>query len=453
VVLNLIPVDVGTPTAAGASFAYNATDIDVIAGGVDIWGTSDSGHLLIGPRSGNFDIKTRVAGLTRVDAITKAGLMVRESFDADSPNLYLNVSPPNGRNTYELGQRTNAAGASGSWSSSGVNLAAAGVPNAWMRLQRFGNTIYGFRSTNGLDWTLLGQAVVNYTNYLVGLRPRRTSLPGRRRRWRSSATTARSLTPTRRSPSRNSRRTPSRASTASQHLRWRRRHRTRRPVNCVINGRRKLRPTTGRTFPTPIALRTSLIPPAALSGRRYRAVVSVPGASATSSAATLTVGADTTRPLVTAVRGNRSLNRIQITFSERVSSSTATFAVTNSSGTQLIISNATLSADQRSVTLATAPQAPGGIYTVRITGVADLATNVITTTNVTARAWVYTRGFVQKELYLGLSTSTVALSDLRGSPNYPDAPDIVRYGDTAALNTRMSLKAMARGSVAPSFPR
>jgi hypothetical protein len=47
-------------------------------------------------------------------------------------------------------------------------LAAAGVPNAWMRLQRFGNTIYGFRSTNGLDWTLLGQAVVNYTNYLVG---------------------------------------------------------------------------------------------------------------------------------------------------------------------------------------------------------------------------------------------------------------------------------------------
>jgi hypothetical protein len=52
-VQNFFPLDVGTPAAAGSSFSCVEGEIDVIAGGADIWGNSDQGHLTLSPRSGD----------------------------------------------------------------------------------------------------------------------------------------------------------------------------------------------------------------------------------------------------------------------------------------------------------------------------------------------------------------------------------------------------------------
>jgi uncharacterized repeat protein (TIGR01451 family) len=52
----------------------------------------------------------------------------------------------------------------------GSSFIPAGVPNGWMRLTRLGNVFAGYRSTNGVDWILLGQTNVPFGSGLeVGL--------------------------------------------------------------------------------------------------------------------------------------------------------------------------------------------------------------------------------------------------------------------------------------------
>src|SRR6185436_15630045 len=99
---------VGAPTAVGSSFSVRDGEIDVTAGGSDIWGNADQGHLTLTPRSGDFDVHVRVQSLLRTstDTITKAGLMVRETLDAGSRTLHYLINPPirdGGRDQGEAG--------------------------------------------------------------------------------------------------------------------------------------------------------------------------------------------------------------------------------------------------------------------------------------------------------------------------------------------------------------
>src|SRR6185436_270237 len=75
-VQNYTPLDVGAPAGGGSSFSCKPGEIDVYAGGADIWGAADQGHMTLTPRSGNFDINLRVQSLTRAtgdtDNINKA---------------------------------------------------------------------------------------------------------------------------------------------------------------------------------------------------------------------------------------------------------------------------------------------------------------------------------------------------------------------------------------------
>src|SRR6185436_20464180 len=119
-VQNYTPLDVGAPGVGGSSFSCKPGEIDVFAGGADIWNTSDQAHLTLTPRSGNFDLKLRVQSLSRsgADNSAKGGLMIRETFDAGSRSLQYLVTPPasiGGRDIYEAGQRSATLGATGPW--------------------------------------------------------------------------------------------------------------------------------------------------------------------------------------------------------------------------------------------------------------------------------------------------------------------------------------------------
>src|SRR6185436_6724272 len=74
--------DLGAPLGQGYSFFRQDDEFDIVGGGVDIWGTSDSGHFTMSPRLGNFDMWARVASLGRSpldnDNISKAGIVVRQ---------------------------------------------------------------------------------------------------------------------------------------------------------------------------------------------------------------------------------------------------------------------------------------------------------------------------------------------------------------------------------------
>jgi hypothetical protein len=174
------------------------------------------------------------------------------------------------------------------------------------------------------------------------------------------------------------------------------------------------------------------------NGDQYRVLVYTPGLILTSAVAVLNVGVDTVPPLALSVRGTRSLSSVRVTFNEALDLASATTVgnyTLTSNGVPVAINSASLSANLQTVTLQTVPQAAGTVFNLNIQNVTDVAGNAIDATNFNFQTWTYTRGFVLKELYLGLSASTVVISDLRNSPNYPDSPSLVRYGDTSELNT------------------
>jgi hypothetical protein len=142
--------DVGGPTPAGSTTTVtNGRAYDITAGGTDIQGTFDRFHFAHQRRTGDFDVKVRVQSLTRADDWTKAGLMARESLSGGSRNVFVMTTP--GVSGHRMTSR---------FSDGGTTL-ATGVgpvtyPNNWLRLKRVGNTFSGYRSTDGVNWTLVG---------------------------------------------------------------------------------------------------------------------------------------------------------------------------------------------------------------------------------------------------------------------------------------------------------
>lgn len=155
---------VGTVTRNGGG-SYT-----VIGGGNDTWDLVDEGTFVYAEVTGDFDLQVRVEYLEPAARYTKAGLMARESLAEDSRMAFERVTPPAvtvcdldpynaiGANDTRFGYRTGTNEATGIYGyhpnggrhEEGTN--AAPYPNAWLRLQRLGNTLYGYSSTNGSNW-------------------------------------------------------------------------------------------------------------------------------------------------------------------------------------------------------------------------------------------------------------------------------------------------------------
>ncbi len=176
-VQGFVPEDVGAPPGAGSSFSSVPNEIDVIAGGADIWNVADQGHFTLTPRSGDFDIWARVQSLSRAagdaDGITKGGLMVRQSISANSIKVQYLAEPPasiGGRDRYEDGQRPTVGAATAAWTGGAAVFTPAGMPNAWMRIKRTGNLFTSFRSVDGTNWIQATTDLLFMTDpVLVGL--------------------------------------------------------------------------------------------------------------------------------------------------------------------------------------------------------------------------------------------------------------------------------------------
>ena len=153
---NFVSTDIGSPVAVGSFFSYTNGEIEIQAGGNDIWGASDKGHLTLARVSGDFDIHVRVDSLTPADpaqpSISKAGLMVRETSDPASRTIFYSVNPPpvRGRDLGEVGERTTTGGGTAAFAGS-PNYTPVGIPNGWLRAQRRGNIFTFFRGTDGVS--------------------------------------------------------------------------------------------------------------------------------------------------------------------------------------------------------------------------------------------------------------------------------------------------------------
>jgi len=99
-------------------------------------------------------VKVRVASLTKAHDWTKAGLMARASLSAGSAHASVVATPD------VMGHRFSTRFSDGGTTlSTGTGIVS--YPTTWLRLKRTGDTFSGYRSTDGVNWTLVGSRNVD----------------------------------------------------------------------------------------------------------------------------------------------------------------------------------------------------------------------------------------------------------------------------------------------------
>jgi hypothetical protein len=170
-------LDVGSPTLRGSARQVD-TGWDLLAGGQDIWEKSDQFHFVSKQMSGDFDVAVRVESFTPAHLYSKAGLMIRETLNADSPHLmflvFANNEPRNNNlGAYEMQFRP-AAGGDCQAIYPVVRPPAppefpAAYPRSWLRVERRENRFSAFASTDGKTWKLYAvHALALAVTVLVG---------------------------------------------------------------------------------------------------------------------------------------------------------------------------------------------------------------------------------------------------------------------------------------------
>jgi hypothetical protein len=146
-ITTLASADIGAPKPTGATTVLTpGRDYDLLAGGADIWNTSDQLRFAYRQLTGDFDVIVRLDSLTNTNDWAKAGLMARESLAANSRNLFALATP--GPNGYRLQTRSTPGG-----TTTTAGSGAIAYPNTWLRLRRTANTFTAYRSTTGTTWT------------------------------------------------------------------------------------------------------------------------------------------------------------------------------------------------------------------------------------------------------------------------------------------------------------
>jgi len=132
-------------------------------------------------------------------------------------------------------------------------------------------------------------------------------------------------------------------------------------------------PIDGATLPTYTI--TSVT--ASMSGDQYRVVVSNINYTITSSNATVSVSSDVTKPTIVSVQALGPPTQVMVAFSEPVTTSSAentlNYNITNTAGSAIDVTGATLGADTLTVTLTTGAMDEGSNYVLVVSNIQDQA--------------------------------------------------------------------------------
>ena len=164
--VQFVAADIGKPGAAGSATRVPG-GFNVTGAGSDVGGTADQFQFSWEPRSGDFDIQTRVANATITDAFLHAGLMARESLTSNAVFAASFAASAQVGCFFEYRKTTGTTTAMGS----APGGAPVNYPQTWLRLRRAGTLMTGYSSLDGLTWVVLGSN--NFTTLsntlLVGL--------------------------------------------------------------------------------------------------------------------------------------------------------------------------------------------------------------------------------------------------------------------------------------------
>jgi len=123
--------------------------------GADIWGTADEFHFAFKEVNGASKIIAEVVGLDNTDPFAKAGVMIRDTLDADSAYVGIFITPENGVRF----QYRNEAGAV-----TERDFAEGITAPQWVRLERTsGGLIRAYYSADGSSWNRFSLIQVSVT--------------------------------------------------------------------------------------------------------------------------------------------------------------------------------------------------------------------------------------------------------------------------------------------------
>ncbi len=153
-------VDVGSVNLPGSASQSNGSY--TVTGAGNIAGTADSFRLVYQPLTAAGEIRARLNTVGTNGANGCIGVMIRETLTPGSKYAFMGVA----QNLAFRWQRRTSTGGNSSSTTSG----SAAPPNAWVRLTRAGNTVSGYKSTDGLNWTKVSSRNISMAqNISVGV--------------------------------------------------------------------------------------------------------------------------------------------------------------------------------------------------------------------------------------------------------------------------------------------
>jgi len=153
----------GYPASTG-SFVEGPTGTYTMTGsGADIWGTSDQFHFAYKSLNGKGSIVAKVNSVQNTNGWAKAGVMIRETLDADSTHAMMVVTPLQGVSF----QRRNVTGGTSADDTTGGITAPY-----WVKIDRdLAGNFTASSSTDGNNWQTLGtpDGISMTANVYIGL--------------------------------------------------------------------------------------------------------------------------------------------------------------------------------------------------------------------------------------------------------------------------------------------
>jgi hypothetical protein len=152
--------DVGRPGVVGNVVSSNGTF--TVQGGGNVSGSADNFRFLYQSLSGDGEIRAQITSAQNTGNGDLTGAMIRESLTSVSKYALMGLSPGG---SMRWQRRSNTGG--GTW---GSKAGSGTPPKVWVRVVRSGNTISGYKSSDGVNWTLAGSSSLTMAaNIYIGL--------------------------------------------------------------------------------------------------------------------------------------------------------------------------------------------------------------------------------------------------------------------------------------------
>ncbi len=163
-------LDIGAVKHKGSTDIIGS-EINILAGGSDIWETSDQFHFAQQAHQGDFDFQGKVTSLGLSHPFAKAGLMLRDSLSADAALIFFFVFPDNRpRNNNNGGYEGHFRSTPGA-KCTAIYPPGKGkgdlefpvlFPSGWLRLVRKNEDWSTYTSVDGKNWELFAKWTLSF---------------------------------------------------------------------------------------------------------------------------------------------------------------------------------------------------------------------------------------------------------------------------------------------------